>query len=395
MWRPDRALALPLAAGVVTTVLVVWMGFEAARRGVFADGDGRGGGFEVADVADDLEPLREDKRKVSDAERAELLTRAQVWREPRVPVSHASLTGTTLDELSCRFKVSDLGGTTPKFDCELEDGEEIRIKYGNGPEVPAEAAATRLLKALGFGADDITIVRKLRCYGCPKEPFSVMKAVEITRSEPLYKQVVDFGSYEEFDWVGLERKLDARPVETEQIEGWSFFELEHINATAGGAPRAHVDALRIMAVLLAHWDNKSENQRIVCTAREWPEDSPCPAPFLLLQDVGATFGPTKLDLAAWEQIVMWDDRSACSLSMRQLPFNGATFGQARVTESGRQFIANLLSQLSDRQLTDLFTHARFGEDRGPFAPTEAVADWVRVFKHKVRAISEGPACPAA
>ena len=98
-----------------------------------------------------------------------------------------------------------------------------------------------------------------------------MKAVEVTRAEPLYKRVVDYNDYEDFEWVALERKFDARPIETERLEGWAFFELDAVDPAKGGAPRAHVDALRLMAVLLAHWDNKSENQRLVCLGREWPE----------------------------------------------------------------------------------------------------------------------------
>ena len=82
------------------------------------------------------------KTKVSDETRAALIARAQIWREPEVPINRASFRDLNLEEVVCRFKVSDLGGTTPKFDCVLESGEEIRIKYGNGPEVPAEAAAT-------------------------------------------------------------------------------------------------------------------------------------------------------------------------------------------------------------------------------------------------------------
>jgi hypothetical protein len=155
-----------------------------------------------------------------------------------------------------------------------------------------------------------------------------------------------------------------------------------------------VDAIRMMAVLLAHWDNKSENQRLVCLSREWPEGTPCSRPFLLLQDVGATFGPPKLDLEAWEKTPMWDDRSACTLTMRDLPFDGATFGQATVTDEGRRFIGGLLAQLSDQQLEELFTHARFAEKRGLFSAASPVSEWVRVFKAKVRTINEGPACPA-
>jgi hypothetical protein len=72
--------------------------------------------------------------------------------------------------LDCHFQLSDLGGTTPKFRCALDDGSEVRVKYGFGSEIPAEAAATRLLAVLGFGADRVTLVERLRCYGCPREP---------------------------------------------------------------------------------------------------------------------------------------------------------------------------------------------------------------------------------
>ncbi len=88
------------------------------------------------------EPLHKDKRVVGDEERRELLSRAHVWRRPSIPISRATFMNLNLDELSCKLKVSDVGGTTPKFDCELDTGQEIRIKYGPGREVPAEAATT-------------------------------------------------------------------------------------------------------------------------------------------------------------------------------------------------------------------------------------------------------------
>jgi len=341
----------------------------------------------------EAKPLRKDKRTVTDEQRSELLQRAQVWRRPDAPISRAKFEGRNLGQLSCKFKIDDLGGTTPKFDCTLDDGDEIRIKYGNGPEAPAETAATRLLRTLGFGADDVAMVSRVRCFGCPKEPFSTMKSVEITRAEALFEHIVDYNNHEDFEWVAVERKMNARPVQTKGLEGWAFFELDRVRREKGGAPRAHIDGLRMMAVLLAHWDNKAENQRLVCLSRDWPEDAPCPEPFLLLQDVGATFGPTKMDLDAWQSVSIWEDRTACTVSMRDLPFDGATFGRATITEAGRQFIGGLLTQLSDDQLTELFTSARFGEQRGLFATTTPVADWVRVFTQKVRAITDGPACP--
>ena len=172
-----------------------------------------------------------------------------------------------------------------------------------------------------------------------------------------------------------------------------MFELDTVDERRGGAPRAHVDALRLIAVLLAHWDNKSENQRLVCLDKDSEGDA-CARPFLLLQDVGATFGPTKMDLDAWQKVPMWGDRAACTVTMKQLPFDGATFGTATITERGRRFAADLLSQLSDAQLTELFESARFSEKRGLFSPVYAVADWVRAFRVKAKAISDGPPCPS-
>jgi hypothetical protein len=352
------------------------------------------GRTEVEDIeATTSAPLSTDKRVVSDDVRQELLSRAQVWRRPAVPIAQAQFDNLDIETLSCTLKVSDVGGTTPKFDCALETGEQARIKYGSGAEVPAEIAATRLLRVLGFGADDVTLVRTLRCFGCPEEPFAILKAVELTRAEPLYERAVDYDHAETFEWVGYERKLNARPIVTERLEGWAFFELDSVDPEKGGAPRAHVDALRLLAILIAHWDNKSENQRLVCLDREWRQGSTCARPFLILQDVGGTFGPRKVDLESWEEAPIWEDRAACRVSMRQLPHGGATFVPAVISESGRRFLGGLLQQLSDRQLTELFASARFDQKRGLFQAASPLAEWVRVFKARTAAITDGPACP--
>jgi len=55
------------------------------------------------------------------------------------------------DVVECRHLEKAAGGTSPKFDCVLADGEVVRVKYGLTKEINAEIAATRLLTALGFG----------------------------------------------------------------------------------------------------------------------------------------------------------------------------------------------------------------------------------------------------
>ena len=232
--------------------------------------------------------------------------------------------------------LSDLGGTTPKFNCVLESGKESARQVRAGCGDPGEAAATRLLTALGFGADTVTLVERLRCHGCPNEPFVTTKVVEATGTQPLYERVADDDDYEEFEWVAVEQKFAARPIEAETQKGWAFFELDSVDPSKGGAPRAHVDALRLLAVFLAHWDNKAENQRLVCLSKTWPEGTTCREPFLLLQDVGSTFGPRRVDLEGWERSKVWEDRAACRLSMKEMPYGGATFESAHVSERRAQ-----------------------------------------------------------
>ena len=243
-----------------------------------------------------------------------------------------------------------LNGTTPKFNCVLDSGEEVRIKYGKGAEIPAEAAATRLLRALGFAADEIRLVRHLRCYGCPIEPFVASKAVHGVRAGGVYEKALDYEDGHDYEWVALERKYDARPIETASGQGWAFAELDRVNETKGGAPRAHVDALRLAAAFLAHWDNKSDNQRLVCVSRDWPDGTPCPASMMMLQDLGATFGPRKINLRRWRTSPIWADRGACLVTMKHLPYSGATFVDTRVTEEGRQLLARQLRALTDGEI---------------------------------------------
>ena len=105
------------------------------------------------------------------------IARAQLGADPKQP-----------KEITCTFEITQLGGTAPKFDCKLDNGDRLRIKYGRTPEVPSEVASAKLLHALGFGADNVMLVEKVRCYGCPAEPFMTMKTLGFAGAEKLYEQ---------------------------------------------------------------------------------------------------------------------------------------------------------------------------------------------------------------
>ncbi|HEX4915182.1 MAG TPA: hypothetical protein VFV51_14550 [Vicinamibacterales bacterium] len=336
-------------------------------------------------------------KKVSDAERTDAISRAMVWSRPETPIASARFDAGPEhpQSIECTFAVTEVGGTAPKFDCTLENGERIRVKYGRTPEIPSEVAVSRLLHALGFGADDVMLVPKLRCYGCPAEPFLTMRTLGLAGAHELYGKVMNKDSYKDFEWVAVERKHWGRAIETEQLEGWAFFELDLIDEKKGGAPKAHVDALRLLAVMIAHWDNKSENQRLVCLSeKDWPDGGKCSRPLAMLQDVGSSFGPRKVDLPKWEEQPIWSDRASCTTTMDGLPYKGATFKPVRITERGRRHLASLLQQLSDQQISALFAGARFDQAKGMVGfSASPVSEWTRVFKKKVQQIADGPACP--
>lgn len=335
-------------------------------------------------------------KTVSTEERLDALSRAAVWHAPP-PIAKARLGVDPRQprEVTCTFEITQLGGTAPKFDCRTPQGERLRVKYGRSPEVPSEVASAKLLHVLGFGADNVMMVERVRCYGCPNEPFVTMKTLGFAGAEKLYGRVMDPTEFKDFEWAVVERRHGGRPIETEEIEGWAFFELDVIDPKKGGAPRAHVDALRLLSVFLAHWDNKSENQRLMCLSeQDWPDGGKCSRPFAMLQDVGSAWGPRKVHLEAWDKTPIWADRASCKTSMDSLPYHGATFNPVQISEAGRRHLARLLSQLTDRQLDAMFRSARFDQSTGLLGVNASpIADWVRAFRRKVRQITDGPPCP--
>jgi hypothetical protein len=324
--------------------------------------------------------------------REEALRAARVWRSPAPPIGSADLAANppgpdsfrTDEVVSCTFRLRASKGWSPKFECALPSGEEVKVKYGrNSVEVFAEVAATRLLTALGFGADRMYMVKAVRCRGCPVYPYPKVEILDALRQG---------GGREVIFWTAaIERKLPGRPIRG-ALPGWTWPELDRIDPSAGGATRAEVDALRLMAVFLNHWDNKGPNQRLVCVD-EGDARVDCAHPFAILQDVGQTFGPRGLDLDGWTRTRIWSDPAACRVSMKGLPYAGATFDDVQITEGGRLFLGDLLRQLSHAQIVALFTGARFPDFARQSKQGRDMENWAAVFESRVRQIVDRPPCP--
>ena len=244
---------------------------------------------------------------------------------------------------------------TPKFECELTKDDVVKVKYGekNG-EVYAEVAASRLLWALGFKADTMEPTR-VTCHGCPADPFAASSADWQLRQPAGVSTRV-------YDPAIIEREVPGDQIETPGYEGWAWPELETASEKAGGATRAQIDAFKLLAVFIQHSDTKPDQQEIVCTAgrqKDATGNETCGSPWLVIKDVGGTFGKatlinnSKMKLADWSGETVWKDAKQC---IGNLPrsFTG-NLDDPKISEAGRAFLAQLLNRLSDRQLRDLFT----------------------------------------
>jgi hypothetical protein len=291
---------------------------------------------------------------------------------------------------SCRFLNDPPSGTTAKFNCVLDGGTVIKVKYGRNPEIQGEVAGTRLLRTMGFPADDVVIVERLRCYGCPRDPFVTVVAGTWTYTRELLGPAGFDNGYTDFDWVSVERKFPAPAIETDATAGWAWWEVQHATSH-----RDDLDALRLLAVFMAHWDNKSENQRLVCLDGPAPHPTPdCVKPLALIQDLGATFGPTKVNIGSWSSVPLWADRQTCTLSMRSLPWKGGTFQDVQISEVGRRQIADRLTAISDADLRDLLRTARFPEFQTATDDEADLQEWMAAFRARARQITDAGPCPA-
>jgi len=294
-----------------------------------------------------------------------------------------------LATVTCQYQQKTLRGHSLKFACVLPGGDSVKVKVGltNG-EVFAEVAASRLLWALGFGADHMYPVRVV-CRGCPR------------RFGGRHTPAGDV-----FDAATIERPLEGAVFSGN--DGWAWWELDRVDPHSGGASQAERDALTLIATFLQHTDNKTEQQRLLCLGEPpaRPADR-CARPLLMLNDVGMTFGAANFlndngvgaaNFRTWAAEPIWKDPERCTANLR--PSFTGTLSNPRISEAGRQLLAGLLMRLSDRQITDLFEVSRIAERRREVAvpssselPATAVAagtptaEWVRVFKQKRDAIA--------
>jgi hypothetical protein len=333
-------------------------------------------------------PAISTQKQLTREARLETIRRAQVWMPTEIASMDLRAGPKNREEfaaaetVACDFVEHSRGnGATPKFWCAItpEDVVKVRYREHNG-HVYAQVAATRLLWALGFGADRAYPV-KVICRDCPLDPW------ESLRKESGQPPAILF------DPATIDRNMAGKTLETKPDQGWAWKELDSVDEAAGGAPLAQRDALKLLAVFVQHTDTKPSNQRLLCLDKQsglaTPENGACTHPFMMIPDLGTTFGhantfnrdaPGSVNFQNWSQTPIWKRQEKGNGNcIGNLPGSvTGTLDNPRISEAGRKFLADLLVQLSDTQLRDLFDVARFTR-RDPKASIE---DWVQAFKHK-------------
>jgi hypothetical protein len=114
----------------------------------------------------------------------------------------------------------------------------------------------------------------------------------------------------------------------------------------------------------------------------------------MMQDLGATFGPSKVNLARWREMPIWQDRAACRVSMRAYPYRGGSFPDAEISEAGRQQFAARLAALAGTDIADIFRRARFPEFQVGADDQRDLEAWVAAFRHRADQIASAR-CPGS
>ena len=323
------------------------------------------------------------KELTTKADRLAFIRQAQVWAPTNVSEMDLRTGPAGSDAfppnemVTCDYVQTKLPGTSRKFDCAISKDDTVKVRYGaaNG-KVEGAVLSSRLLWALGFGADRLYPVR-VTCRGCSSDPW-------VKRAPVAGEQL--------FDPAAIERKPKGHEMKSENKGGWTWAELDLVDETQGGAPKAQRDALKLLAVFIQHTDNKPEQERLLCLPHGRTGEGGCDAPFMMMHDVGLTFGQANLfnrtsvgsvNFEQWAKTPIWKNAATCQGNLSKSATG--TLADPLIGEAGRQFLADLLVQLTDQQLHDLFEVARVDHrSRRPdsAAPPATTEEWVTAFKHK-------------
>jgi hypothetical protein len=245
-------------------------------------------------------------------------------------------------------------GWTLKFYCELQHllkPDIVKVKYNfKDGEISGELLGSRLLWALGFKADRMYMIDRVNCYGCSKDPHKDPRIDPASLKTPR-----------KFEQIAIERRYDGKEIvlnkgSNDVVEGFTFKELmKYVPSAPAEKLREQTEreALRLLAVLVRHADNKSENQAIVCNGKTNAAGGCDGDVSLYIHDMGLTFGlgfhedwsASKSNYQDWRDAEVWADPETCR-GLIGVSVEGE-MEEPLIREQGRVFLVKLLRAFSD------------------------------------------------
>jgi hypothetical protein len=200
------------------------------------------------------------KQTVKEQEKSTVKTaRAVIWQAPQA-ITKRNLfygPGGAAGQPKGRFRFieEDKGGSNPKFI--VEDARGVRWKVKLAEESQSETAATRLLWAVGYFADESYYLPQMRVVGLPR----------LSRGQEFVSA----------NGVVQGARLERRDAGVKKIGTWSWFDNPFVGTK-------EFDGLRVMMALINNWDLKKGNNSVYdVQGREIR---------YVVSDLGATFGKT-------------------------------------------------------------------------------------------------------
>lgn len=237
-----------------------------------------------------------------------------------------------------QFLGRQTGGTNLKYRLKDGAGREWVVKVAD--EAQPEAAAVRLLWGIGYKTEINYLVPRL--------------------------EIQKIGNYKNV-------RFEARPDNVKRLDRWSWAN-NPFNGTR------ELEGLKIMMAMLNNWDVKDENTIILQTGNEQ---------HYVVADLGATFGklPDADGSRSGRTVNNPEDYSQSKIIKQvrdgmvevDYPARPTTILKSFKVEDGR-WLADLLLQLSDKQIEDAFRAANY--------KPEDVKLLAQAFKSRIRELDE-------
>jgi hypothetical protein len=161
------------------------------------------------------------------------------------------------------FGKEDMSATNPKFT--VTDAGGVKWKVKLGAEAKPETVATRFVWAVGYFTDEDYFLREARVKGMPNR---IHRGRKLVGSDGTMKN------------ARLERDVSG-----EKKEGQWKWKDAQLSGTR------EWNGLRVMMALINNWDLKDENNTIYSVGKQDEKHLE-----YVVSDLGATFGPERLDL---------------------------------------------------------------------------------------------------